>query len=458
MKGKKILLACTLIVAILGINGCKNKSVRDAVKNGANNNQVSKNIENSNKEEVSKVEDKVLEEEEEKDTRVKEWVEDINYVVKIIKTCHPSPYDFITEEDFDKEVGELIKEVPSLSDEKIRVKMAKIVADIKDLHTFIDLQSDNTLYLPLSFNYFEDDLYLLYGLKDFEDSLGKKLVEVNGKPVKEFIAELSTVVSYENEHGMRARIEEIIGNCDVLYGLGLANKEETVKFTLEDDKGNRESLEVNPKTRDEMVSSQLNNNYKNLFKATEIPLYMKNFNNNYSYEYIDEEKTMYFDYNSCYDDKNLTFSKFANNLVEEISKCKPQKLVIDLRFNLGGMINLEVFTNRYKELGKEIVDNCKVYVLTNKNTMSQAVITTLDAKKELNAVIVGEPAGQPSKFYAGIMYMPGDNNKLNLAYSGQKWYFSDYELDVIEPDVYIPLKVEDFEYGKDPVMEYIFND
>lgn len=57
---------------------------------------------------------------------------------------------------------------------------------------------------------------------------------------------------------------------------------------------------------------------------------------NYWYAYDEAGKIIYFNFVRCIDDENHPFPQFNTELFSKIDSLRPNKIIVDLRFNSGG--------------------------------------------------------------------------------------------------------------------------
>jgi C-terminal processing protease CtpA/Prc len=131
-----------------------------------------------------------------------------------------------------------------------------------------------------------------------------------------------------------------------------------------------------------------------------------------------------------------------------------RRVVVDLRSNSGG--NSEII--------KPLLDGLKVrpslwakghlYVLIGDATFSSGVSAVLDLREEFHAILAGESTGGKPNSYGEIKSLALPNSKLTIYYSTK--YFQamrDADPPSVEPDLIVPLSIDDFLTGRDPVLE-----
>lgn len=74
---------------------------------------------------------------------------------------------------------------------------------------------------------------------------------------------------------------------------------------------------------------------------------------NYWYQYLEDKKSLYIQYRSCFEITDKPFAKFQENVMAEIQKQKPERIIIDVRANSGGRVN--VFNPLIKVLARDSI-------------------------------------------------------------------------------------------------------
>ncbi|MEM6696818.1 MAG: hypothetical protein AAF599_00380, partial [Bacteroidota bacterium] len=139
---------------------------------------------------------------------VKEWQSDLNFLQKTVHQDYSFLFKKITANEFDAAVEKLRSEIPTLEPHQIITKMAALIASFGYGHTSLLLSSENVNFhrIPVNLYQFKEDIYIEGVHKDYEKSLGAKVLEVEGVPIKEALEMIRQVVPVENEQFFRAYI------------------------------------------------------------------------------------------------------------------------------------------------------------------------------------------------------------------------------------------------------------
>ena len=96
-----------------------------------------------------------------------------------------------------------------------------------------------------------------------------------------------------------------------------------------------------------------------------------------------------------------------------------------------------------------------LFVITGRSTQSAAVVNTVDFRKEMNAIVVGEPTGGRPNGYSehGEFQLP--NSHFVVSYSSRYYKFQDQDTPAVMPDKLIEPDWQSYKAGRDPVMDWI---
>lgn len=83
-------------------------------------------------------------------SRNEQWMRDLEYVHDQLIEKHANVFHTISNEVYDKKFNDLIQQIPRLTDEQITIKLAQIVAQIGDSHTYLYVKE--SLKYPIEFN------------------------------------------------------------------------------------------------------------------------------------------------------------------------------------------------------------------------------------------------------------------------------------------------------------------
>jgi hypothetical protein len=169
--------------------------------------------------------------------------------------------------------------------------------------------------------------------------------------------------------------------------------------------------------------------------------------------------------------RGLGIQQFFEATLVELRRRRPHNIVVDLRFNMGGDLNIaRDFMRALPAIARD-----RVYAITSGRTFS-AAISSLGYLKQAagdRLTIVGEPIGDRLEFWAegDIMALPGLG--AFVLYASERHYYMtgcpepdchaairEHPIRVrsLQPDLPVALTWADFSAGRDPAMAAILQD
>lgn len=385
--------------------------------------------------------------------RNKRWIEDLDMLSIELPKRHANLFFHKDKAEFYREIENLKRDIDYYDDYEVKAEISKIVASIKDAHTFVTLPVK--VLCPLQFYWFKDGVYVINTLKEQQDPLYSKVLAINGIPMKEIIETLSQSISYENESYLKSQLPKYLPATELLYGLEIIDEFDYVHITFEDRCKNIRTLAIKALPINE-VNEKLKLKINNGTESISLPLYRQNLDKYYWFKYLEDFKTVYFKYNACRNMGNKSVHEFGKKLISFINKNSVEKLVIDLRNNFGGDSTLlDPFIEKLKACEK-LNEKGKLFVIVGRETFSSALLNALSLKKETNAIFIGEPTGGKPNCYGEVERFKLRNSGLQIAYSTK--YYRVIENDKVLsfiPDINVEIGIEEYVSKEDPCLNYI---
>ncbi len=141
-----------------------------------------------------------------------------------------------------------------------------------------------------------------------------------------------------------------------------------------------------------------------------LPLWLQRTDDNYWFEYLKDERVLYFHYSNIFNKPSEPFAPFVDKMFAFIDANPVETLVIDLRRNNGG--NSGIFPPLIKQIIQhpKINERGKLFTLISRNTYSAAMNLAADLEFWTNTLFVGEPTGSSPNFI-------GEETQFTLPYS-----------------------------------------
>lgn len=417
------------------------------------------------------------------ESREHDWEEDILYFAEVIlinqpymtKWCNTKYYDQTIPAEqrisslYDEElrntflenINLLIPQVATLSDTEINWELRRIAALLHDGHT--GFYPDFSLTFPLFLWHANDENgrapYVLDIIPEHADFLHARLDAINGVPTDEILARLTSYISSDNEYWIVPSIlsSDIINSLDALRIIGVVDEESsTAEYTFTKQDGTQETLTFSAVSYEEC--SELTFADSGLYDT----LHCQSFDVPYWYEYQPDSDLMYVRMNEFHEIEGYTYWDFYKDFLNEVNeRSGVEKLVIDLRGNTGGLLEVEPNTMRYLCNHLNNADIGQIYVLMDEKTASASVATAGILKQYVDGLLlVGAPAAEtPASILSVQLDMYALPNHETLFQVSKRYcnYWYGYEGDALMPDFTVYQTYEDLVNGVDTVLEAVLN-
>lgn len=364
------------------------------------------------------------------------------------------------------------------SDQEIIVELARSVALSGNAHTRLYLMRNRTEVrrLPIRVWWFKDRLHIVRATNEQTNLLGCRILKIGTLDVIAAAARVRGIKA-GNESWQRYMSAYFLTSPDVLFGAGVIPSSDQVALTVSCGSESRDVRlaplplrketapieawwDLAPTKRDENAS------FVPALRPDSAPLYLRNTQENYWFEFMPEYRAIYLQYNRSQERRGgMTMSEFAESLRRAVEQRQPDALIFDLRFNTGG--NLVVGTPLMKMVAEKFGE-VPLFVITSRATFSAGITHVAQLKGWARATtIVGEPVGDDLDFWAegGNLVLP--NSKLTAhygnafhAYSKREYpdhrpYLLDLDVNSVMPDVVVEPSWADYIGGKDPVFDAV---
>jgi len=370
-----------------------------------------------------------------------------------------------TEADFDAAVKKLHDSIPQLTDGQIIVEMMKLMRKVGDGHTGLlgGRRAEFLQNLPVQFYLFEEGLFIISTDPKYKDLLGAQVLKFGSRTPDEIVKGLEPIINRDNEIWIKQVATYRMRNLGLLNTLGLIpdaskisltvrgldGKERVVSLATDDTQPDIWNVKPNPATWINLAQTL----------SAPAPLYLKNPATPYRFEYLLDNKTVYFGFNSVRNDPKESLADFTSRLFKFINEKDVEKLVIDMRWNNGG--NTMLLNPLVQGLIKneKINRRGKLFVVIGRRTFSAAQNAATFIERYTNAIFVGEPTGSSPNFV-------GEEDPFTLPYSklvmnvSDLYWESSFPQDRrtwIAPQIYLPPTFEAYRMNRDAALEAIIN-
>jgi len=394
-----------------------------------------------------------------------DWQSDLRFLQKTVHKDYPFLFKKITAEKWDAEVDELHQAIPALQPHEILAGFGRVVSSFGYGHTDIGWSQApvKSHIVPMNLYWFPDGIHVEGCPRERSDILGAKLLQVEGMPVEKALEALRPLLPVENEQYFRAYILDFLLIPEALHAQGITKSlKQTITMTLERDG------KPFDKTFDAVDAFRFPRRYGfvapggawlTVRDSARTPLYLKNLDKIYFFEYLPEHKTLYVRQSQQLDDKDESIAQFYKRVFDFVDKNDVERFVLDVRLNGGG--------NNYKNKpivqglvrAKKINQPGKLFVLIGRRTFSACQNLVNELHTYTDAIFVGEPTSENINFYGDNRRVELPNSKLPVFLSFAWWQDKPQweNADWLAPQLAADLSFDDYRSNRDPVLEAALN-
>jgi hypothetical protein len=368
--------------------------------------------------------------------------------------------------------------LPDLDDAQITMRIAAAIALAKNAHTRLYILRNRTELrrLPIRLWWFSDGLFVIRTTPAYRRLLGCRVdsvADLDPRHARDMVA-----VAFAGNPSWRDYMSVYsLTSPEALHGLGVTPDLEKVEMSFSGCAGAATSVHIEPtplvKSKNPLEawwdlspasrSGPPGTWVQALEGSKSTPLYLRDPEHFYWFEYLPESGILYFQYNRAADMKEEDTKAFAARLVGEFDKRKPRALVVDLRFNTGG--NTELARDLMKQLQQRSA-GIERFVITGRATFSAGIAHAALWREAGHVTFVGEPVGDAMDFWSegGNIVLPNSGLAAHFA-NGAHSYSSapcpqgvkclDMNVASLKPDIPTLLSWQDYKAGRDPAMEAI---
>ena len=347
------------------------------------------------------------------------WREDLRYMATEMPRQHRNLFHDMTAEQFADAVKRLNERIPTLARHQIIVELARIVAMVQDGHTNVAPTRDPKIAFrayPIKLYFFRDGLYVRAATRENSELVSARVVKIGSASAEQAYNAVRELIGRDNEMDVEFFAPHLLIMPEVLYALGLIDDMENASFTVEND-GKHQQVNLKPLGPAEMMPPDTDLSW--LPKAGwvdarnngETPLWLRDPQNKFWFEYLPESKTVYVQFNQVGNKDDETVEAFSKRLFTFVDANPVEKLVLDLRLNRGGNgdFNRPLFLAIIKS--HKIDQPGKLFAIIGRSTFSAAQMLVNELEKYTNTIFIGEPSG-------GKMNSYSDSRKITLPNSG----------------------------------------
>lgn len=386
-----------------------------------------------------------------------QWQADVRFLGDELPKQHRSAYHRMDRAEYELAVKSLYDRVPTLSEDEILVGMMRIVAMIKDGHTNIIPRSYfRSGVFPVKYFVFSDGIFIQMAAPEYADMVGGRVIKIGNMSADDAFKAVSPAAFADNEFGVKSMTPVMMTVPEILAGSKVTDSKQKLTLVVEKG-GTQKTFEVRPTaTLDNLF--QPAPNWVDAVSKTNLPLYLKDPNNLYWYEYVKDKKLVYVQHNTIGNKPDEPVAEFYKRMLAFVEANPVDKLVLDLRFNGGGnnFLNKDVVISLIKS---KINQRGKFFVITGRQTFSAAQNMVNQLEKYTNAIFVGEPTAAHPNHYGDSRAFTLPNSKITVRASTLWWQDLDPRDDRTwtAPEIATDLSSEEYRSGKDTALQAVLD-
>ena len=364
---------------------------------------------------------------------------EFEFMKEEVEMNHKNFFNTVSKEECEEEYKRLSSNIDDINYTDYYFVLSSFLALSNDSHTSLEAGDIYSyfMYYPLQLNYVGDKVYVVSGLSDYKDYMGKEVTAINGVNIKVIEEKVSLVVPHDNTVYLKLWLNNQLNNTSFLSFIDVVDSDKApVTLTFSDGKNVSLSPTLSQEIdRDDIISAFSSYSpyiYQGYYRAMEI-----------------RDDVLLISYNTCSDNPSYPMKNFTSDLKKVLSKKKYSKIIVDLRYNGGG--NSAVLDPVIKLLKKE---KCSKYALIGENTFSSAILNAVSLKDDADFTLVGTPTGGSINHYGELKSFTLPETGWEVYYSSKYFKLSKKFDGSIIPDVYIEKDAESYFSGIDKEVEY----
>ncbi|MBI4891656.1 MAG: hypothetical protein HY821_13610 [Acidobacteria bacterium] len=341
------------------------------------------------------------------------WLADADTLYQSIVALHPNPYTTTSRADFDAAYQKVRDSIPASTDAQVLLQLSRLAALANDGHTSLDFTQSSILRrYPVAFRWFSDGLYLTTAPTAQASFIGRRVTRLGSRSFDEAAATIRPWISYDTEPWFRYKAQAAFQYHELLAAAGLVEPDAPLTLELATADGQTESIEI-PLASAQTIEGPQPARPRN-------PLYRRNPNSNYWFAWLEDSRTVYFQYNRCAESPLLPLNNFVRELIDFGKHNPVERLVFDVRENTGG--NSKYFHDLMTALGAAYLSgevplpSAGAFGIIGKKTFSSGSLAA--AEMRLSGItLVGETAGGRVSYFGEVKSVSLTNYRLTASVS-----------------------------------------
>jgi len=267
-------------------------------------------------------------------------------------------------------------------------------------------------------------------------------------PVRQAMAAVEPAIQRDNDSQVRNLMPNWLVCPEILHARGVIADRERAPIVVERADGRRIEAELEPVAGDPV-------RWLDARPVGDGSLRERNPGRNHWFTRLPGTRTIYARYLQVLDDSDETVAQFADSLFAAVEATRADRLVLDLRGNVGGdgglnrpLVQHLIRCDRLQRPGA-------MWALIDRGTFSAAVMMSADLELRTAMLLAGEKTGGHPNSYGDSRRTVLPNSGLTVRISSLYWQLTGPQdkRDGITPHVPVAMRFADWQANRDPVLE-----
>jgi len=390
-----------------------------------------------------------------------QWQEDLAFLQETVHKDHSFLFKKVSAADFDAEVAKLKAAIPTMADHEVMVGLQRIVSLFKYGHTDMGFKGAIPYHkLPINLYDYKDGMYIEGGHQSQAKVIGAKVIAIEGMSISDALEKIKPTVPIENAHYFKAFGISNLLIPEVLHAQRITSTlQKKITFTLEKNgstfQHTFDAWKSEDVPRTEYSRMKVEGEWLSARSQEVTPLYLKDLDKIYYYEYLAAEKTVYVRHSKIRDDSEENIKAFYKRVFEFIENNDVEKFILDVRLNGGGnnFLNKPIITGVIES--KKINQPGKFITIIGRRTFSACQNLVNRLNNYTNVTFVGEMSSENVNFYgdARTYKLPNSEFPVYLSFA---WWQDNAPWDNpsgMIPEVPVMMTFDEYASNKDPELE-----
>jgi hypothetical protein len=399
---------------------------------------------------------------------VAKWRTDLAFAADSLPAKHPNFFHDVKPAVYRAALDSLSARLPQLQQYEIVVELARIMAMVGDGHTRLTFPFDSKAdfftghsstampkipglvfrHYPIRFGLFADTLWVTQTDAAHRELLGGRVVKLGQSSVAEAIAAIAPTVHRDNDSQLKDLEPTWLVCPEVLKACGVVADMEQASIVVEQGKGHVTATlaPVPPGTAVSWLEA----------RDTAHPPWRDRLpERSHWFTQIQGTKFFYARYREVKDDAQESVAAFADSLFAAIETAQADRLILDLRGNMGGNGFLNRPLVQHLIRAERLWQPAGLWALVDRGTFSAAVMLAADLELKMPTILVGEMTGGRPNSYGDSRKIVLPQTGITVRVSSLYWQLTgpNDKRSGITPHIPVDIRFADWRANRDPVLD-----